>query len=117
MFPKKGNKLHRPGHGRGTGVSFSREIASALQSELGSTHQAVKTVMRWTGTSERTVKHWLAGTHGPSGHHLVQLIRNSDEVLKALLQLAGRRGDLPGYRVNEIRSHLTAALDCLKPQK
>lgn len=61
MLPKKGKDLHR----RSTRVTrngeFGQALAAALKSELGSTHQAVKTVMRWTGASERTVKHWFAG--------------------------------------------------------
>jgi hypothetical protein len=46
--------------------------------------------MRWTGANERTVKNWLAGTYGPNGEHLIDLFRNSDEVLEAFLSLAGR---------------------------
>ena len=84
MFPKKGKTLPPRLRGLGkptTAEEFRRSISSALHSELGSTHQAVKTVMRWTGASERTVKHWFAGTHGPSGQHLITLVRNSDAVL------------------------------------
>jgi hypothetical protein len=46
--------------------------------------------MRWTGADRRTIKNWFAGTNGPSGAHLVALIRHSDEVLEACLLLAGR---------------------------
>jgi len=46
--------------------------------------------MRWTGASERTVKYWLAGERGPSGDHLIALVRHSDAVLFMLLALAGR---------------------------
>lgn len=114
MFPKKGNKLHRDGLSSGTAVSFNLTIAAALRAELGSTHQAAKTVIRWTGASERTVKHWFAGTHGPSGDHLVQLMANSDEVLKVLLVRAGRRGSLSGAKVVELQKYLLDALKCLE---
>lgn len=114
MFPKKGNKLHRDGLSNGTVVSFNLTIATALRAELGSTHQATKAVIRWTGASERTVKHWFAGTHGPSGDHLVQLMANSDEVLKVLLVRAGRRGSLSGARAIELQKYLTDALKCLE---
>ena len=37
------------------------------------THQAIKTVMKWTGAKERTVKNWFAGSNGTNGHHLAAL--------------------------------------------
>lgn len=46
--------------------------------------------MRWTGVSERTAKYWLSGEKGPSGENLVVLLGQSEEVLKSVLQLAGR---------------------------
>jgi hypothetical protein len=77
MLPKKGIVFP---NGENLGP-YPMAIAYALKSELGSTHQAVKIVMRWTGAGERTVKNWLAGFSGPCGQHLVNLIRNSDGVL------------------------------------
>ena len=65
-------------------------MAMALHEELGSTNRAIKMAMRWTGASERTVKYWLAGERGPSGHHLIALARHSDAVLFVVLALAGR---------------------------
>jgi hypothetical protein len=70
--------------------SYSQAIAYALKAELGSTHQAVKTVMSWSGAGERTVKNWLSGVSGPNGDHLVELIRHSGPVLQVLLILGGR---------------------------
>src|SRR5215470_9456536 len=35
--------------------------------------QAVKTVMRWTGASEGTVRNWFLGSSGPNGQHLIAL--------------------------------------------
>ena len=49
---------------------YSQAVAYALKCELGTTHQAAKIVMGWTGAGERTVKNWLAGVSGPSGDHL-----------------------------------------------
>jgi len=97
MFPKKGNYF--PG-GTGPGkdkVSYPAAIAAALRAELGDSHQAVKTVMRWTGANERTVKNWMAGRRGPRGEHLLALIRHSNGALEIILQLAGR-GDLIAAR-------------------
>lgn len=86
MFPKTGNKLH----GHISELDLAKLMAHALDAELGSTHRAVKTVMRWTGASERAVKHWFAGTHAPHGCHLVDIIRHSDQALGELLLAAGR---------------------------
>lgn len=89
MFPKTGNKLHfELGEG-----DLAVMISQALTTELGASHRAAKTIMGWTGASERTVKHWLAGTHVPKGDHLVSLARHSDHVLGAILVAAGR-GDV-----------------------
>ena len=46
--------------------TYPAAVAQALQHQLGGTHQAVKTVMRWTGAGERTVKNWFAGSSGSS---------------------------------------------------
>jgi hypothetical protein len=62
MLPKTGKKLHGRSRASGTGDGpFEQAIAIALRSELGLTHQAVKTVMVWTGASERTVKALVRG--------------------------------------------------------
>lgn len=96
MLPQKGNKLPQCRAGRDGEIDFNSAIATALRKELGSTHQAVKAVMHWTGASESEVKTWLAGSYGPNGEHLVALVRNSDEVLKIFLLLACRSKHLFG---------------------
>lgn len=53
--------------------------------ELGDSHQAVKTVMRWNGGSERTVKNWLAGRTAARGEYLLALIRHSNVMLEIIL--------------------------------
>src|SRR5579863_4393797 len=91
MLPKKGIVFP---NGENLGP-YPRAIAYALKSELGSTHQAVKIIRRWTGAGERTIKNWMAGISGPSGQHLVSLIRHSDDVLTVLLILAARQQVVP----------------------
>lgn len=103
MFPKMGKKLHE---GRGGDDEFRHAVAEALRRELGTTHQAIKTVMRWTNASERTVKHWFAGTHGPSGYHLVTLACHSDAVLTCFLLAAGRPQLFVGLKWASIRPML-----------
>ena len=95
MLPKMGNELHGPSTSDGQPVDFRDAIATTLKTELGTTHQAIKTVMAWTGASERTAKHWFAGTHEPSASHLIALVHHSDEVLTAFLEAADR----PALRV------------------
>lgn len=105
MLPKKGrvlpnNKKHDP---------YRCAVAHALKGELGSTYPAVKTVMGWTGASERTVKNWLAEVGGPSGEHLIDLIRHSD-VLEMVLAMAGRQ-NAKAHKLVEVRRKLLEAVD------
>src|SRR5712691_8683436 len=81
-------------------------IAYALRNQLGTTHQAIKIVMGWTGAGEPTVKNWLAGVSGPSGQHLVDLIRHSDDVLEVLLILAGRQQIVAAQKLVDLRNKL-----------
>jgi hypothetical protein len=90
---------------------YPSAIAYALRNELGSTHQAVKIIMRWTGAGERTVKNWLAGTSGPSGQHLVDLIRHSDDVLEVLLVLAGRQHIMAAKKLVDVRKTLAETVE------
>ncbi len=84
--PKMGTSVHLDADP----TAYRRAIADALRRELGPTHQAIKTVMRWTGASERTAKYWLSGERGPSGEHLIKLAMHSDAVLMFILTMADR---------------------------
>jgi len=82
---------------------YASAVAAALCTELGTSHRAIKTLRHWTDASERTAKHWLAGNHGPSGLHLVELMRYSEHALQAVLELAQRNSSvavvwLPAFR-------------------
>lgn len=113
MLPKKGKNLHRGTSGNESGVDFTTLVARALRDELGSSHQAVKTAMRWTGASERTVKYWFAGMNGPSGEHLVALARNSDEILRVFLTAAGRGPSIITVRLDQLRTALQQTIDAI----
>lgn len=91
--------------------SFAKAVAFALKNELGSTHQAVKIIMRWTGAGERTVKNWLAGTSGPSGEHLIDLVRHSDDVLEAFLILSGRQQLVATQKLAAARNKLEETVE------
>lgn len=86
FVPKTGTNVHL----EADFAVYRTAIAAALRDELGLTHRAVKTAMRWTSASERTVKYWIAGERGPSGEHLIALARHSDIVFHMVLLLADR---------------------------
>jgi hypothetical protein len=94
----------------GVQIKYPEAVAAALRVELGDSHRAVKSVMRWTGASERTVKNWLAGTRGPRGEHLVALIRHSNGVLEIVLRLAGREQIIAGKALFDARNVLADML-------
>jgi pyocin large subunit-like protein len=84
-------------------MSYEAVVAAAVRRELGGSHQAIKTLMRRTGASSRTAKNWLAGATGPTGAHLVKLMRSSDSVFEAVLRMAGREQALTSPRLAEAR--------------
>lgn len=109
MFPKTGNKLHGPNGS----LAVQVVLAEALVAELGQTHRAVKLAMRWTGASERSVKHWFAGTHAPSACHLIELMRHSDAVLARVMFAAGRPTHVLACELSSVRSKLVDALELI----
>lgn len=109
MFPKRGNQFP----GTESDRVYATMISAALRRELGETHQAIKTVVRWTGASERTAKNWFAATRGPNGPHLLALTRRSDEVFQALLLLAGRRNALATMKLIDAQDRLKELLSLL----
>jgi len=113
MFPKTGNTFQNVGKKENSQIEYREAIWRALTSELGGTHQATKTTMRWTGVSERTARNWISGTHAPAGEHLVELMRNSDAVLSAVLSLAGRREAHAFASLDVVRTELEAMLKAI----
>ncbi len=89
--PKMGTTVHLAADQ----AAYRKAIADTLRREVGPTHQAIKTVMRWTGVSERTAKYWLSGDRGPSGEHLIRLAQHSDAVLITFLSMAERLSEKP----------------------
>lgn len=104
MFTKTGNSFLEP-------KEYAAGVAKALRNELGDTHQATKTLMRWTNANERTVKNWLAGTCGPRGEHLVALVRHSDAVLAEFLMMANRQHAVTTIELPRLRQKLQSAID------
>lgn len=95
-FPKKGKFFPKTNGYDGSGQHepdkvFAVEIAAALRRSLGDSGAGAKVVASWTGANEKTVKNWFASKYGPSGEHLVSLVKHSDEALGTFLALAGRQ--------------------------
>jgi hypothetical protein len=98
MSPPKKDRKCQPLNGNRNGTisneigsaEFAREISEALHRDFGETHAAVKTVVALTKANERAVKNWFSAKNGPTGRHLVDLVRSSDEVLEAVLRMSGR---------------------------
>lgn len=90
---------------------YAEDLAKALRFELGTTHQAAKTLMRWTNANERTVKNWMAGSSGPRGEHLIALIKNSDVALAAIMAMADRPFAGTVLELPLLRKRLQAAVE------
>jgi hypothetical protein len=110
MFPKRGKFFPDRTGQMDQAESYVLVVAAELRRELGDTHQAVKTIMRWTGANERTVKNWLAGRCGPNGDHLISLFRYSSVVLDAVLRLAGHEQVVHAKKLVALRAALADAL-------
>ena len=110
MFPKTGRKIP---NGCDRTTAYAAQIAEILQHELGKSHQAHKTLMKWTGANERTAKNWLSGTNGPSGEHLLQLMRHSDFVFECVLKLADRKAVISDRHLGKMRNALQATAELL----
>jgi hypothetical protein len=107
MFPKKGKFFPDRARRPGTEISYEAVISEALNEELRDVRRTtIKTVMEWTGASERTVKNWLAGKSGPSGSYLICILRHSEKVLTAVLRLSGREHVVIGAEIVEARNRL-----------
>lgn len=113
FLPEAGNKLHLEDVTMNAEHDFGELVSVALRNELGSTRQTIKTIMRWTGASERTAKNWLAATHGPSGEHLVRLARHSDEIFELFLLMSDRKPILTSVSLIRLRSHLAQTIERL----
>ena len=100
MFPKTGKRIPTGLH---SSNDYAVAIAEALRADLGNSHQAIKTLMRWTAAKERTAKNWLLGANGPSGEHLLEIIRNSDAAFECVLRLSDRKLSLSDRKLEELR--------------
>jgi hypothetical protein len=86
--------------------------SDALKEELAC-GASIRTVLAWTGAGERTVKGWLAGANGPSGHHLEGLLRSSEAVYREVMLRTGRAPMASRQGLEALRGHVTAFVEAL----
>lgn len=80
MLPKKGKALPRWTGVLSDRATYAQTIAGLLHKEHGDSHRAIKQLMRQTDASERSVKHWLSGQHGPDTVHFLRLVVSSSMI-------------------------------------
>jgi len=113
MFPKTGRCFPAGDCKENHELRYATAITAALRDELGDTHRAIKTVMQWTGASERTVKNWFSGSSGPSGENLIAVVRHSDAVFTMFMLLAGRDQTIAAKKLIDARDTLVTMLEIL----
>lgn len=109
-FPKAGNILRRVQRDKHGASAASEQIAAALRLDLGDTHRAIKTIMAWTGASERSAKNWITGATTPSAEYLIELMAQSEPVLRAVLELAKRGNSPASIQLPRLRQQLLEAI-------
>lgn len=77
MLQKKGRRLPIWKDVLGGREVYAQTVAELLRKEHGDSHRADKQLMRQTDASERTVKHWLSGQHGPDTVYFLRLVVSS----------------------------------------
>jgi hypothetical protein len=95
-------------------ATFAMVVAEALRRDFGQTPAHAKHIARLTGTNLRTVQNWLQAKNGPNGVGLVILMRHSDEVMAAVLELADRdalrQASVAGHSLKALRVAIEAVL-------
>lgn len=79
-----------------TTADYAERIAAVLRRRHGDSRSAAKRIVAKVGAGIGTVRKWLRGDNGPHGVHLIKLMADDDEVLRAVLEMAGR-GDLADF--------------------
>ncbi|ATY30610.1 hypothetical protein [Sphingomonas psychrotolerans] len=103
-----------------TQATLASVVSDALKQDFGGTPGHAKHIAQLMGVSPRTVKNWLQSQNGPNGAGLIVLMRHSDAVATAVLELADRRD--AGQRLRseqlrkQLRSLILALLDFLGPE-
>ncbi len=116
MVPKTGTKLPKL-RAALTDAGLAAIVGTALQSELGASRRATKTVMTWTGVSDHTARAWLNGRTSPNGVHLVALAANCLPVMHAFLELTGHAKVALDIELEVVEERLEAMLKAARSQQ
>ena len=111
MIPNRGTSVHAPR--QGSRQQCASSLACALHEEFADSSNAAKTLMRWTGVSNRGARYWLSGERCPNGWQLILLARNSDCVLRAMLAMCGRQSFGLRLELDAVKLALNQALTAL----
>ncbi len=87
MLPNKGRKLPVWAGVLSGREIYARTVADLLRKEHGDSYRVIKQLMLQTDASERTVKHWLSGQHGPDAVHFLRLVVSSPIIRAFVLGL------------------------------
>lgn len=113
MLPKTGTSLPKL-HISLSDAQLAVIIGTALQTDLGASHRAAKTVMKWTGVSDHTARAWLHGRTSPSGAHLLMLAANCTSVMATVLQLTGHDGIAVSFDLEKMETKLEGILNSVR---
>lgn len=69
--------------------AVSDRIASAVRQWV-ERHRSAKVAARVVEATPRSLENWINGESAPQAHHLVELMKHSDEVFAAVCEMAGR---------------------------
>jgi hypothetical protein len=69
--------------------------------------------MNWTNAGERTVKGWIAGSNGPRGECLIELMRSSDLAFGRMLALSGQGRVINEKQLVLLRTQLLALVSAI----
>jgi hypothetical protein len=94
-------------------VAFQEAIADALRRDFGGSTAAVKRVARLVRANERGVRNWFDAKNGPSGEHLVMLMRQSPAVVEAVLTMSGQSGLMRAKLVADAKERISQILTLL----
>ncbi len=100
-----------------TDEEYANRIGAALRSQLGGSHRAAKTVMNWTGASDRTARTWIHGSGGPSGAHLICLARESPPIWEAVCHWTGHPEAIFALDIHASEVALAQAIGALERLK
>lgn len=117
MVPNKGTTVPGMSNRDRTNEGYAAMVSVALKADLGTGSHAAKTIMRWTGASDRAAKYWLAGTRGPGGRHLILLAKNSDEVMNLFLRMTNRELFKLSVELSAARASLARAVELIDQLK